>query len=260
MVMRMDTSAVSPAGSRARENAPALAHVALLLLALLALLLAGCGGPNAAVPTLVQPAQVQPAHFALTYVTIGASDAFGVGVDDPARQSWPVVLAGKLGTSVHAINLGIPGATANQALTQELPVALDAQPDLVAVLLGTNDIVSETPIPTFTQQLQALVLALRTRTSAHIYVGNLPNLTLLPYFAQDNLEALGATLRQMNAAIAAICQRDGATLVDLYSAWSDLAQHPEYVSSDGLHPSASGAARVAAIFYAAIQPAAPGQA
>jgi lysophospholipase L1-like esterase len=57
-----------------------------------------------------------------------------------------------------------------------------------------------------------------------------------------------------NAAIAAACAREGATLVDLYSDWRELRAHPEYISGDGLHPSTLGAQRLAEIFRQAIEP------
>jgi acyl-CoA thioesterase I len=40
-------------------------------------------------------------------------------------------------------------------------------------------------------------------------------------------------------------------LVDLYGSWQDLAQHPEYVSTDGFHPSSEGYQRLADLFAAA---------
>ncbi|TMC01696.1 MAG: SGNH/GDSL hydrolase family protein, partial [Chloroflexi bacterium] len=55
-----------------------------------------------------------------------------------------------------------------------------------------------------------------------------------------------------NAAIAAVVAREGATLVDLYAAGDVPDQHPGYVSRDGFHPSAEGAAAIAATFAAAL--------
>jgi len=55
-----------------------------------------------------------------------------------------------------------------------------------------------------------------------------------------------------NAAVAQVAQRNGATLVDLYAAGEVADLHPEYVSGDGLHPSAEGAAAIAADFAQAL--------
>src|SRR5215472_3083405 len=73
--------------------------------------------------------------MSLTYVAIGASDAFGIGTDGPQTESWPAVVAHRLSASSHLINLGIPGATVALARRIEVPVALDAQPDIITVWL-----------------------------------------------------------------------------------------------------------------------------
>jgi lysophospholipase L1-like esterase len=218
--------------------------------------LAGCGagsGQRSAGGQPPQPAQVLFPQPTLTYVAIGASDAFGVGSDDPARQCWPSVLAGQLGSSVHLVNLGIPGATIAQAARDELPVALAAQPKLITILLGTNDLVNGIPLESSLQQLRALLVTLRQGTQATIYIGNLPDLTLLPYFAHDDQEKLRAHIADFNSALEDLATSQGVVLVDIFGEWSDLATHPEYISADGLHPSAAGAERLARFFAEAMR-------
>ena len=61
-------------------------------------------------------------------------------------------------------------------------------------------------------------------------------------------------VQRWNAAIGQVAHKHGATIVDLYAGWSELAQHPEYVSSDGFHPSTAGYARLAELFHAAAVP------
>jgi lysophospholipase L1-like esterase len=196
-------------------------------------------------------------HAALTYVAIGASDAFGIGTDDPDRENWPTVAASSLGVPVHLVNLGIPEATAAQAEQAELPVALDQHPDIVTVWLAVNDLADGVPLTTYDQQLRALLHALRQGTRARIFVGNVPDLTLLPHFAGYDPTALTAEIQQWNAAIAADCAAEGAYLVDLYSGWSQLAQHPEYIAPDGFHPSTIGALVLGQIFADAIRQSPP---
>jgi len=188
------------------------------------------------------------------YVAIGASDAFGIGTDDPQKQAWPVALARTLGTSFRLINLGIPGATVDLATRVELPVALDAQPQVISVWLAVNDFDAGVTLDTYRGQLRALLHALVAGTHALVYVANLPDLTLLPYFAHRDSGALQSAVSAWNAAIATVCTDEGAVLVDLYATWTELAAHPEYISVDGFHPSALGAARLAALFAAAIAP------
>jgi lysophospholipase L1-like esterase len=41
-------------------------------------------------------------------------------------------------------------------------------------------------------------------------------------------------------------------VVDLYQNWAELADHPEYIASDGFHPSAEGYARLSELFWTAL--------
>jgi lysophospholipase L1-like esterase len=216
--------------------------------------IAACSA-NVGATTQSGPLQSTSHQYRLTYVAIGASDAYGVGTSDPDRTSWPTELSNAFGPDVHLINLGIPGATVAQALQDELPIAQESQPDVITVWLAVNDLVDHVPLATYSQQLQSLLSALRQHTHARIFVGNVPDLTLLPFFSNDDLVALATQVREWNSAIAATCVAAGAHLVDLFSQWNELADHPEYISDDGLHPSNIGALRLAEIFAQAIQSA-----
>ncbi len=191
----------------------------------------------------------------MTYIAIGASDAFGIGTDDPDRQSWPTVLAGLLGPRVHLINLGIPGEVVSDALTMELPIALASKPNIITVWLAVNDLADGVSLRDYQAQLFTLLTSLRQGTNAQIFVGNVPDLTLIPHFFGYDPVTLTAQVQQWNAAIASICTKVGVTLVDIYSAWKTLANHPEYISSDGFHPSAAGARQLAQFFAASIKAA-----
>ena len=218
----------------------------LLLVAILALIAACAPDRQTQTPPSVQ---TQAAHQrAFTYVAIGASDSFGIGTDDPARQSWPVVLAGLIGPDTHLVNLGIPGETVAEARATELPVALDADPQVVTVWLGVNDIVQSVPVDVFATNLEAMLRALDEHTHAHVFVANIPDLTALPYFATFDQQALQQKIARWNAAIDKVVGATRAILVDLDTSWSAVAQHPEYIASDGLHPSTEGAKQLAAVF------------
>ena len=152
-------------------------------LAFVLLFLAGCvSSPDrqAAVRSLVIQ---QPSKSRLTYVAIGASDAFGLGTDDPASQNWAADLAAKLGRGVRLIDLGIPGIHLHNALNVELPVALDSHPDLVTIWLAVNDLADNVPLDSYSHDLYLLISRLQAGAPhARIAVANLPDLTLVPHF------------------------------------------------------------------------------
>ncbi len=238
--------------SRAHRNIR-LRVIAMSILSFAALLVA-CGPTPRPAATVHQLASSQRD---LTYVAIGASDAFGVGTDDPAKDNWPTVLSHLLGADTHLINLGIPGETVAEARRTELPVALDAKPSLVTVWLGVNDIVQSVSAQEYETQLEALLRSLQQQTHARVFVGNIPDLTLLSFFAGYDQTALQATISRWNTAIGQAVAATGASLVDLYANWNELAAHPEYIAGDGLHPSTEGAKRLAEVFFSQIRPLLP---
>ena len=250
-----NTTQLYRASTRERQSRGKIFALPLLLLCFLLLFLAGCNASTAASNSGVVPVQQAP-HVRLTYVAIGASDTFGIGADDPQTENWPTDLAAQLGSGVQLINLGVPGITAHQAIKVELPVALDAHPDLVTIWLAVNDIIDHVPVASYAHDLDQILTRLQAiNPGMRIVVGNVPDLTLLPYFASYDASSLTQTVQAYNTAIDGIVARHHAILVNLYQQWRVLSQHPEYLSSDGLHPSTLGYSKLAGLFYQALQSA-----
>jgi lysophospholipase L1-like esterase len=192
-------------------------------------------------------------HRALVYAAIGASDTFGFGTSDPYADNWPTELAHRLGPSVHLVNLGIPGIHVEQALRLELPIALDVHPDLVTIWLAVNDLADHVPVEAYAHNLDLLLTRLQAGAPhARIALANVPDLTLLPHFRAFDQQWLRTQIQAYNAAIAASVSRHHVLLVDLSTQSYNLAQHPEYISADGLHPSVIGYVALADLFYQAL--------
>jgi acyl-CoA thioesterase I len=192
----------------------------------------------------------------LTYVAIGASDTFGIGTDDPYTQNWASDLTVELGPRVHLINLGIPGVLVHDALSLEVPIALDTHPNLITVWLAVNDIVAKVPVNNYSHDLDLLVGRLQAGVPhAIIAIANVPNLTFIPRFSKLDFQAQQVLHTQMldyNAAIVAIVKRHHIILVDLSQQGFNLKNHPEYISGDGFHPNGIGYLQLAVLFYQAL--------
>ncbi len=193
------------------------------------------------------------------YVAVGASETIGTGSDLPERDAWPHVLARTaLPPSTTVVNLGIPGATVATALREELPRALELEPDLVTVWLNVNDIVCGVTPAHFERDLGALVGALCRSGRSRVLLANVPPLDRLPtYLAyaasrpEHGPEALNTVVAAYNAATARIAAREGAVVVDLHAVGLAARQsgtEASFVSADGFHPSTAGHAAVAAAF------------
>lgn len=179
------------------------------------------------------------------YVALGASDAVGVGADNPSTEGWVPLVARGLPSKPNLVNLGISGATVDDIMTQELPVAIDAHPDWVSVWPGVNDLRHDVSLKSFTTELNTLLDRLNSETHARIIVVNIPDLRKVPAFTSVDPISLDKTVRQWNAAIAQAAQAHNALQVDLYGSSEDATGHPEDISSDGFHPSTAGYQRIA---------------
>jgi lysophospholipase L1-like esterase len=200
-------------------------------------------------------ARVQPLPTArITYVAIGASDTFGIGADDPIAQNWAADLAQNLGKGVHFVNLGVPGADVSDALNEEVPVAIDAHPTLITVWLAVNDLADKVPVAIYQRNLNTLLDRLhRGAPHARIAVANVPDLAYVPHFNTVDAQVLQSQIAAYNNAIAQAVSAHHVLLVDLYGRWQALADHPEYISGDGFHPSTIGYQQIATIFYQTLQ-------
>jgi len=126
----------------------------------------------------------------------------------------------------------------------------------VTIWLVANDFVGGVSYNDYIHDLNILLGQLRTNTRATLVMANLPDLTRLPAFSGLSATQKTRALQQIqrwNAGIATLVARYNVTMVDLYSHGSQLTAHPEYISSDGFHPSPAGYVQLANLFWQAIQ-------
>lgn len=247
---------------------PSTRHRALSVALLgMALALSACGGGagNATIapPTATPlPTPSSTAVPSVIYVALGASDAVGIGATDPNTQGYVPLLIAKLPRGSEALNLGISGIELHSALSSELPQALADHPTLVTVWLAANDFKDCVPVQQYAADLDTLLAQLQTQTKAHVFVANLPDMSLLPALQNgapgagpciegDSTSQIRALVKQWNQVIAAATASHKDVLVDLFN--SDLASHPELIYRDGFHPSTAGYAELAGLFWAQIQ-------
>lgn len=209
-----------------------------------------------ATATATQPVSAQQILAGpLTYVALGASDAVGVGSNQPGSQGYVPLLASRLPKGSHVVNLGSSGIHLHEALSEELPIALTTSPKLVTIWLVANDFVAGVPYDSYMQDLDTLLKQLRARTQARLIMGNLPDLTRLPAFANQSAAQKAqmlAAIQRWNTRIASIATSYHVALVDLFKQYKQLTQHPEYISIDGFHPSPLGYVQLANYFWQAI--------
>src|SRR3989441_13010016 len=169
-------------------------------------------GPAASPSTATASPNSRPATATVTsgvkYVAVGASDTVGVGASDPAKGSWPALVAARLPAgSPPYTNLGVAGSLALQAVTQQLPGAIAQKPDVVSVWLAVNDLNATIVPASFADSLGQIVDGLVQKTSATIFVGDVPDLRAVPVYAGADKARLLAGIQGDNDAIAAIAAK-----------------------------------------------------
>jgi lysophospholipase L1-like esterase len=189
------------------------------------------------------------------YVALGASDAVGIGADRPGSEGWVPLVHAALPAGTQLVNLGVNGATLDDVVRGQLPVAVDAHPRWVTLWPGVNDLRASVSLPTFQKNLNTILDALAPPgrpTTTQVILVNIPDLRLIPAFRYYEPSTLDATVQQWNAAIAEAAREHGASLVNLHDAMPELSSHPEYISGDGFHPSSIGYRRIAELSLATI--------
>jgi lysophospholipase L1-like esterase len=211
-------------------------------------------GPTAS-PSAAPATPTATASAGIRYVAIGASDSVGVGASDPAKGSWPAIIASRLPAgSPPYTNLGVSGSLALQAVSQQLPGAIAQKPTLVSVWLAVNDLNATIEPASFAESLGQVVDGLVQKTSATIFVGDVPDLRAVPVYAGVDKARLFAGIQAYNDAIAAIAARNPGRVkvVDLFTGSAALVSTGT-VSADGFHPSDEGYQLIADRFASAMR-------
>lgn len=175
------------------------------------------------------------------YVALG--DSFTAGTGCPPGEAWPERLASGLRASHPGLdfrNLAVEGATSQQVLEQ-LPEAIELEPDLVTVVCGANDVLNSTrPDPAaYARRLAALFGRLqRANPAVRLVTATSPE-------RWDFLELGPRTRARVERGIRRV-NRATRVVAEAYAVpYLEVAGHPglceaENFSADGLHPSPLG--------------------
>ncbi len=244
-----------------RRRRPAPRVRLSVLLALPALLVAVAATAGCSDGAAVEAPPPAPAEAQQTYVAVGASETIGTGADRPLIEAWPHVLhRTALPTGTVFVSAGESGATVEDALEHQLPLALELRPTLVTVWLNVNDLLAGVPAATYESRLRELVEALRQGGRSRVLVANVPPVEHLPAYEEVGIDVVPpdevvALVDAYNGAVDRVARATGAEVVDLHGAGEaavEAGTFDDLVADDGFHPSTEGHARVAAAFADAL--------
>jgi acyl-CoA thioesterase I len=187
-------------------------------------------------------------------VALGDSTAVGIGA--LRGGGYPEHLASRLrkeGLSVGLTNLGVSGARTADVVQGQLRRAVAAQPTLVTLGIGVNDLWRGTTLEAFAEDLERIARRMK-QTGAPIVLSNLPDLALAPVAQLVPSSLYEGRIEPFNDVLADVARRHGLHLVDLYGASREyIPRHPEFFSGDGFHPSEAGYAQWAEFLYPTVR-------
>ncbi len=187
----------------------------------------------------------------ITYVAIGDSLTAGVG-GKKSTDSYPyqlgVFLAKQKNKPIRVVNLAAPAATTETVMTFQLPRLSEFKPQIVSVLIGTNDMHNHIPLPVFETHMRK-ILTIAAHTGAKVYVFTIPylgdtGLALPPYRSYFDWQ-----IRRYNTIVRLVAKESNTALIDLYTLTRKSEQEDWYYSPDLFHPSADAYRLWSTILY-----------
>jgi lysophospholipase L1-like esterase len=191
----------------------------------------------------------------ISYSALGDSLTAGVGVDE-FKDSFPYILADKLAKNDAKVDLKIfayPGAKTADLIKDLLPGAIASQPDIITLLIGTNDMHGNISLKDFEKKYRFILQELKENTKAKIYAISVPflgteSLLLPPYDFYFNQQT-----KEYNEIIKNLADVFQVEYVDIATPTADLfKKRGSYCADDEFHPSAAGYALWSKIIYDSI--------
>jgi lysophospholipase L1-like esterase len=183
------------------------------------------------------------AGAAISFAILGDSSACGLGVHDPAHTPGAMIAAGLAEVAdrpVRLTNVAAVGAMTAD-LSGQIDRALEADPHVVVVMIGANDVTHRVRPATSVRLLDAAVRRLRG-TGVEVIVGTCPDLGTVEPVAQPLRYVARQWSRQLAAAQTIAVVEAGGRTVSLGDILGpEFAAAPkEMFGPDRFHPSVAG--------------------
>ena len=184
-----------------------------------------------------------PGDEAITLVVMGDSTAAGLGTNEPSH-AYPQVLARRLASDGYRVDLrvfGLSGARVKDVLEEQLPQALEVDPDYGFIGIGANDVTHLTSLGDVRADMSEVLMVLARRTGAEVVIAGAPDMRA-PAFYEPLRSLAGWRGRQVAGAIEEVGRAQGAAVVELAKETGPkFGTDPQrFHSTDDFHPSADG--------------------
>jgi acyl-CoA thioesterase-1 len=175
------------------------------------------------------------------YVALGDSTGAGIGAREGGyvARLFKRIVAERTGSTL--TNLCVSGATTADVLLRQLERGMAANPNLVTLGIGINDIGQGMKLEEFGENYDAILTKLKDGTRATIVITNLPDISSAPRIPPSLRTEYQQRIVMFNRKLQESASRHGVTVFDVFGITHEqLPAHPEYFSADGFHPSDAG--------------------
>ncbi len=175
----------------------------------------------------------------LRVLWLGDSTAAGVGASSPAA-TLPVQVARRLDRPVELTVLAVSGDRVGDVLDDQMQRVAAAQPDLILISVGTNDVTHLTSVADFGDRYRSLVR--RLPDDSEIVLLGVPDLGSPRRFAQPLRSIAGVQGRRLDEVVEAVAHDEELRYVDIAASTGPAFRDEpsRYFSADRYHPSDEG--------------------
>lgn len=198
-------------------------------------------------------------HFAVRVACVGDSITYGAKIDNRAFRSYPARLQQLLGGGYLVKNFGASGYTLQKDGNfpywnhPNFKKSTDFQPDIVLIMLGTNDTKPYNWKGTeeFLTDYRALIHHYRSLESRPQIILMTPATVYPENFQPSHPYNIQADIADLiSSEILKLAEEEHLPVIDIHQA---TAAHPEYFLLDGVHPDSSGAEAIASLAAEALR-------
>ena len=181
---------------------------------------------------------------------VGDSITYGFAIPNWFFHHYPYILQILMGKEYAVRNFGLSGSTAMCSAKMSYRArppylkSLRFAPDLVVIMLGTNDANAQNwkGKDTFYSEYRELLSSYQT-TEGHpaIYIMTPP-----PLFSEEDGSLMNMNLKDVRECVFQLAADMSLSVIDLFK---ETQNHLDWFQADGLHPNAKGAMEIAHIVY-----------
>ncbi len=199
------------------------------------------------------------AQQTIRFVSLGDSYTAGTGADE--EQSWPVLLTKHLGENKINIeliaNAGVSGRTTQGLINYSLPILDDTKPTFVTLLIGVNDWIIGVDTITFQKNLIYIIEQVQKQLpdKSKLVLITLPDFSVTPSGKNySHGRDVSKGISEFNKIIRTEANKRKLKIAELFESSKKMGTNPDWVSTDGLHPSAKGYKIWEACIYSVVYP------